>query len=53
MSSYAPDVRQYHKQRHADARQHEKHVQRQREASRGSASPAGLKGIASLKGGVK
>jgi hypothetical protein len=53
MSSYAPDVRQFNKQRHADARRHEKHVQRQREAVRVIASPAGLKGITSLKGGVK
>ena len=53
MSSYAPDVRQFNKQRQADARRHEKHVQRQREAARVVASPAGLKGIASLKGGVK
>lgn len=29
MSSYAPDVRQFHKQRQADAMRHARHVQQQ------------------------
>lgn len=53
MSSYAPDVRQFHKQRQADARRHEKHVQRQRKTARVTAGPADLKSSAPLKGGAK
>ena len=44
MSSYAPDVRQFNKQRHADARRHEKHLQRQQEVA--SANSTGLSGAA-------
>lgn len=53
MSSYAPDVRQFHKQRQADARRNEKYVKQQREVARVVASPADLKTIAPLKRGVK
>lgn len=53
MSSYAPDVRQFHKQRQADARRHEKHIQRQREAARVVSSTLEQKSVIRLKGGSK
>ena len=43
MSSYAPDVRQFNKQRHADAKRHQKHLQRQQDAACNRASSDGLR----------
>lgn len=53
MSSYAPDVRQFNKQRQADARRHERHVQRQREAARVVAGAPEQRSVLHLKGGTK
>lgn len=53
MSSYAPDVRQFNKQRHADARRHEKHLQRQQDVACSRASSDGLRGnVRPLPGAV-
>lgn len=43
MSSYAPDVRQFNKQRHADAKRHKKHLQRQQDAACSRANSDGLR----------
>lgn len=52
MSSYAPDVRQFNKQRHADAQRHEKHLQRQQNAASSYANSAGLCGITRTLSGL-